>query len=510
MNRKSITLALTGLLACASLIQGATAQTLQPQGITAPEARRGQGFIYHGTLLKAGQRTSALCDMRFGLFDAVVGGNLLGNTLEQQVQVKDGQFAAKLDFGAALTGSDDVYLDLWVRCPTGEGTPTHLQPRQPLLPVPSAFTLRPGARIRSQDAEAALTIEQVISVTAPVGNQAEAMRTTGSLDVDTSFQSTQDLHCSLLDCAAVIGKSNYIGVLGVHTTTTSTEAGVKGQTLSTAPGAVGVLGEIDDGVSSPGSKAAGVKGWVHAGDLGIGVFGLHEGGGKGVRGESNSGVGVYAQSGGSTNDNAALVAENTNQSTAGGNAIYAKNNSNSPTIVAENKGGGSIFVALGSNGNTTFAVRNDGTVSAPVIEITGGSDFAERFTTSPDIGKVEPGMLMVIDEANPGHLKISQGAYDSKVAGIVSGAGGVNPGMTLRQDQVLDGDAVVAIAGRVYVRAEALTMPINPGDLLTTSQLKGYAMKASDRTRMSGAVIGKAMTGLNNGTGLVLVLVNLQ
>jgi hypothetical protein len=35
-------------------------------------------------------------------------------------------------------------------------------------------------------------------------------------------------------------------------------------------------------------------------------------------------------------------------------------------------------------------------------------------------------------------------------------------------------------------------------------------MKASDRSRAPGAVIGKAMSSLDKDTGLVLVLVNLQ
>jgi hypothetical protein len=35
-------------------------------------------------------------------------------------------------------------------------------------------------------------------------------------------------------------------------------------------------------------------------------------------------------------------------------------------------------------------------------------------------------------------------------------------------------------------------------------------MRASDHDRSNGAVIGKAMSTLDSGTGLVLVLVNLQ
>ena len=75
---------------------------------------------------------------------------------------------------------------------------------------------------------------------------------------------------------------------------------------------------------------------------------------------------------------------------------------------------------------------------------------------------------------------------------------------------MIEGETEVAIAGRVYVKAEANSAPIQPGDLLTTSNLPGHAMKAANREHAYGAVIGKALTRLKNGTGLVLVLVNLQ
>ena len=51
---------------------------------------------------------------------------------------------------------------------------------------------------------------------------------------------------------------------------------------------------------------------------------------------------------------------------------------------------------------------------------------------------------------------------------------------------------------------------IKPGDLLTTSDIPGEAMKAADSARAQGAILGKAMTGLKTGKGLVLVLVTLQ
>jgi hypothetical protein len=116
----------------------------------------------------------------------------------------------------------------------------------------------------------------------------------------------------------------------------------------------------------------------------------------------------------------------------------------------------------------------------------------------------------VIDEAQPGRLKLSAQPYDTRVAGIISGAGGVNSGLTLSQQGVLEGGQNVALSGRVYALADATESPIKPGDLLTTSATPGHCMKATDRERAYGTVIGKAMSSLKEGRGLVLVLVSLQ
>jgi hypothetical protein len=107
-------------------------------------------------------------------------------------------------------------------------------------------------------------------------------------------------------------------------------------------------------------------------------------------------------------------------------------------------------------------------------------------------------------------LKRSTRAYDSRVAGIISGARGINPGIALRQEGALDCGENVALSGRVYVKADARYGAIRPGDLLTTSDTPGRAMKAIDRERTPGSVLGKAMTTLEEGEGEVLVLVSLQ
>jgi hypothetical protein len=172
--------------------------------------------------------------------------------------------------------------------------------------------------------------------------------------------------------------------------------------------------------------------------------------------------------------------------------------------------------ALGTAGPEMISLKWDWTgnvwvsnnLSVATITIRGGADVAEPFPVSGT--EVEPGTVMVIDETSPGHLIRSARAYDSRVAGIVSGAGGVKPGLELQQEGILDQGQKIALTGRVYVKTEALKQPVRPGDLLTTSDLPGHAMKAADRDRAQGAILGKAMTRLDSGTGLVLVLVTLQ
>lgn len=153
----------------------------------------------------------------------------------------------------------------------------------------------------------------------------------------------------------------------------------------------------------------------------------------------------------------------------------------------------------------------NGTTRTGVLQITGGADIAEPFNVS-GADAIEPGMVVAIDPARPGELRLSDRAYDPTVAGIISGAGGVNTGLVLQQSgSIADGKHPVALTGRVWCYAEAdAGGAIQPGDLLTTSATSGHAMKAADRTRAFGATIGKAMTGLPQGKGLVLVLVTLQ
>ena len=149
-------------------------------------------------------------------------------------------------------------------------------------------------------------------------------------------------------------------------------------------------------------------------------------------------------------------------------------------------------------------------LSTATLTIRGGADLAEPFNINSGNGQVSQGAVVVIDDRNPGHLKLSDQPYDTRVAGVVSGANGVNPGIQMHQQGLIEGGRNVALSGRVYVQADASVGAIRPGDMLTTSSAPGYAMKVSDHARAAGAILGKAMTGLSEGKGMVLVLVTLQ
>jgi hypothetical protein len=115
---------------------------------------------------------------------------------------------------------------------------------------------------------------------------------------------------------------------------------------------------------------------------------------------------------------------------------------------------------------------------------------------------------MVIDDT--GALRQSDKAYDPKVAGVVSGAGAFRPGIVLDQLADNEGRTTIALVGKVYCKVDANAGPIAVGDLLTTSDTAGHAMKVIDPLKGFGSVIGKALRPLESGRGLLPILVSLQ
>lgn len=139
-----------------------------------------------------------------------------------------------------------------------------------------------------------------------------------------------------------------------------------------------------------------------------------------------------------------------------------------------------------------------------------GADCAEWFDVVDAEPAPEPGTLMVVGEG--GRLCESGRAYDRSVAGVVSGAGDLKPGVLLgdRPSQRGSDQVPLSVAGRTYCKADARSESIRAGDLLTTATTPGHAMRADDPRRAFGAVVGKALRPLDDGQGLVPIVVALQ
>lgn len=361
-----------------------------------------------------------------------------------------------------------------------------------------------------------------------------------------------------------IGSVNY-GVYGRHNSTGNfgclgdSSYGVRG--AHTASSNVGYLGSSNYGASGThnisgnngyfGSSNYGAYGthvssgnWGNLGDANYGVYGRHHTTGNyGALGDSSYGVkgrhqlsanlgylaGSYYGAYGTHNSsgNWGYLGSSTygtygehyssgNHGYLGGPvmATYGESeieNGYGGYFYAGENGGIGLY-ARGGTGGCAAKFRGNviilgATSGDTILELGEGLDYAEEFDVSQKDG-ITPGSVLIIDPDNPGKLTVSHKAYDSRVAGIVAGAKGLGSGVRLGTGQ---SDHDVALAGRVYCNVDASETDIEPGDLLTTSSLPGYAMKVTDYARTQGAILGKAMERLEKGQkGQILVLVTLQ
>jgi hypothetical protein len=169
---------------------------------------------------------------------------------------------------------------------------------------------------------------------------------------------------------------------------------------------------------------------------------------------------------------------------------------------------GNVKLTSGSGASITFA---DGTVqSTAYTGVTCGGDYAESIDAMGGRMEYAPGDLLVIDPKDPGRFLKSTTPYSTLVAGIYS----TKPGTVGRRETTyakVDTTAVpMAMMGIVPTKVSAENGPIETGDLLVTSSTVGYAMKGTDRDRLTGAVVGKALASLDSGKGVIEVLVTLQ
>jgi hypothetical protein len=268
---------------------------------------------------------------------------------------------------------------------------------------------------------------------------------------------------------------------GIGVVATSNTTGVHG---SGAAGA-GVWGTSTgyDGVHGESSAAqhAGVSGTNTAGGIGTG---------SGVYGSGAAGAGVWGTS-------------------TGYDGVHGESSAARHAGVSGTNTDGGIGVFGNSSGNAGQFEGNvlvTGTINVGGDVVLQNADCAEDF----DVAESDLAVGTVVVMSSDGNVRPCDADYATTVVGVVSGAGGLRPGITLDRRESATPRIPIALMGKVYCKADAASSPINMGDLLTTSETRGHAMKASDPSRAFGSVIGKALGPLAEGQGLIPVLVALQ
>lgn len=166
------------------------------------------------------------------------------------------------------------------------------------------------------------------------------------------------------------------------------------------------------------------------------------------------------------------------------------------------------FFYGGTTGTWSLVMQltTQGNVEVPGDVSLVNADCAEHFNTSG--GDAEPGTVMVLGDQDT--LKPSERAYDKRVAGVISGAGDYKPGIVLDKQPSQCKRSPISLLGKVFCKVDAQYGSIEVGDLLTTSDTPGHAMKATDPMKAFGSIIGKALRPLREGQSLIPILIALQ
>jgi len=192
---------------------------------------------YQGQLRDgAGNPLDGSYDMEFLFYDAVTGGSQVGSTItKNDVLVDDGLFSVKLDVDQDAFCGQELWLEVRVG---GE----ILSPRQEILPVPYALSLRPGADILGT-----LTRPILFASNDGAGDTAAGLWGTSVNSAGVYGQSTEGIGVSGVGGDHSTGTQGFnsgsgIGVRGYSLTGTAISAAGTGRIESTADSYIFVPG----------------------------------------------------------------------------------------------------------------------------------------------------------------------------------------------------------------------------------------------------------------------------
>jgi hypothetical protein len=252
MNIRRVAVALGALMAAA----GAVAQPVPSL------------FTYQGKLTDNGQAANGQYDLYFRLYSTDTGIFPLGSAVTlDNVQVVNGVFTVKLDFGQGLFNGDPRWIAISVRPGAQTGAYTVLSPRQEITPAPHAIV--------------ASTLDLPLRA--------------GDTTNPDLYGPNALLHLTQAGTSpAIRGETSGDGtaVEAIHTATSGILYGVYGETHSTS--GRGVFGHA---VQTAGSQAFGVHGQTESSTSGAsGMRAVANGGGSsmtyGILAQSNSSAGV--------------------------------------------------------------------------------------------------------------------------------------------------------------------------------------------------------------------------
>ncbi|HSL69389.1 MAG TPA: hypothetical protein VK864_04065, partial [Longimicrobiales bacterium] len=194
---------------------------------------------------------------------------------------------------------------------------------------------------------------------------------------------------------------------------------------------------------------------------------------------------------------------------------------NAPALVTGKRGTGPALRVDYLAGTGDLAVFQVAGVNRARIDNTGagffnggvngsGADVAEAFEVEGDRATYTPGDVLVISNAHDRRVAKSAEPYSTRVIGVHA----TKPGLLLTDRDLsanFDDTVPLGVIGVIPTKVTTEGGAIRRGDLLVTSSVPGHAMKGTDRSRMLGAVIGKALQEFDGGgSGVILVLVNVR